>query len=971
MKKFYFVVLLLIGFQGFSQLTPGNLVIYRVGDGTAALTSNATAVFLDEYTTTGTLVQSIALPTTVSGSNKRITASGTATSEGLITRSTDGQFIFVTGYDADPGSASITSSTSTTINRVVGKINISGTVDATTALTDAASGGNPRSVVSTNGTDIWITGSTGGIRYTTLGATTSTQLNTTVTNLRQVNIFNSQLYVSSSSGTIRLGTVGSGTPTTSGQVITNLPGFPTSTGSPYGFFFADLDAGVAGVDVVYVADDGTSTGFQKYSLVGGNWVSNGSIAVTGNSLRGLTATVSGNTVTLYGTNGTSLVKLVDASGYNATISGTVTTLATAPANTAFRGVTLTPVAAGPTPTLTATPTTLPDFGNVNVGTNTTSQSFVLSGANLTGAPGNITVTAPSTDFQVSNNNSTWGPTTTIAYSSATLSNTNVYVRFTPQSAGFKSGNVTISGGGASSITVAVSGTGVAAPIPTITTTPLAPFGNVCINTTAGPNSFTINGSDLTNANITVGPLAGYTFSTTSGGTYTNSLTLTQPGGTYSQVIYVKFTPTAVQSYNGNIPVSGGGVASTVNVAASGAGINTAPAVTTDAASSITYNSATAAGSITATGCSAVTAYGIEYSTTNNFPTGTGTQVASTNLSGGNFTSNLTGLAASTVYYYRAYATNSGGTTYGAQQSFTTAPLPIALSATPLTAFGAVCVNNTAGPNSFVLNGQFLTTANINVGPLTGYTFSTTSNGTYSASLSLTQPGGTYSQTIYVRFTPTLVQSYNGNIPISGGGAPAITVAASGSGINTPATVTTGNSSNLTNHSVTLAGSIGATGCSNISDYGFEISGVRNFANGTGTKVSSSNLSGGSFSVNLDNLVQGAKYYYKAYATNLGGTSYGAIDSFTVLSIKNEFTIYPVPAARGQQVRITMNNLQPGYYGLQIINAEGRLVHQVNLNIQSNFINQVVTIPATLQRGMYQVQLVSYNKVVSRRKIFVL
>src|SRR4051812_24363275 len=67
--------------------TLGNLVVYRVGDGSAALAATATAVFLDEYTPTGTLVQSIAMPTVVSGANKRLTASGTATTEGFLTLS--------------------------------------------------------------------------------------------------------------------------------------------------------------------------------------------------------------------------------------------------------------------------------------------------------------------------------------------------------------------------------------------------------------------------------------------------------------------------------------------------------------------------------------------------------------------------------------------------------------------------------------------------------------------------------------------------------------------------------------------------------------------------------------------------------------------------------------------------------------------------------------------------------------------
>ena len=200
--------------------------------------------------------------------------------------------------------------------------------------------------------------------------------------------------------------------------------------------------------------------------------------------------------------------------------------------------------------------------------------------------------------------------------------------------------------------------------PTLSITGSVAFGNVCLNTTAGPLSFTINGSALTNANINLAALAGYTYSTTAAGTYTTTLSLTQGGGTYSQQIFVKFLPIAVQSYNGNIVVSGGGAPANANAAATGAGVNTAPSLTTGAASAITAISATCAGTNVVANCSAVSAYGIEYSTTNGFPNGTGTQVASANLAGGNFTSNLTGLTPTTTYYYKAYATNTGGTTYG-------------------------------------------------------------------------------------------------------------------------------------------------------------------------------------------------------------------------------------------------------------------------------------------------------------------
>lgn len=65
-----------------AAFTPGNLVIYRVGDGANTLTNTGNAVFLDEYTTAGVLVQSVPMPTTASGSNVPFIASGTATSEG-------------------------------------------------------------------------------------------------------------------------------------------------------------------------------------------------------------------------------------------------------------------------------------------------------------------------------------------------------------------------------------------------------------------------------------------------------------------------------------------------------------------------------------------------------------------------------------------------------------------------------------------------------------------------------------------------------------------------------------------------------------------------------------------------------------------------------------------------------------------------------------------------------------------------
>ena len=491
--------------------------------------------------------------------------------------------------------------------------------------------------------------------------------------------------------------------------------------------------------------------------------------------------------------------------------------------------------------------------------------------------------------------------------------------------------------------------------PVITVTSLASFGNVCINTTGGPNSFTINGTNLTNVNIAVGPLTGFSFSTTSGGTYTASLDLIQPGGNYTQQIFVNFSPVAVQSYNGNIPVNGGGAPAT-SVAAAGSGVNTAPSVTSGAASAITQTTATVAGTIPSVGCSPVTAYGIEYSTTNGFPNGTGTPVASSNLAGVNFSSALTGLTPGTIYYYHAYATNAGGTSYGVQLSFTTSA-PV-LTATPLTAFGANCINTTAGPNSFTINSNAVLATNINVGPLNGYGFSTTAAGTYTASLSLTHPAGPYSQTIYVRFSPVAVQSYNGNIPVSGGGAATINVAVSGSGVNTVATPVTGNANVLSANAVILDGSISSIGCSPVTGYGIEYSGISGLANGLGTKAVSSDLAGGNFSATLNGLVQGATYFYKAYAVNNGGIAYGTERSFTMKSIPDGFVLYSVPVKRGGSLHYTYKGIKPGHYGIQVFNSVGQLVFQRDIITPVNFIDDTFTIPARLGTGSYSIHIVS-------------
>lgn len=98
-------------------------------------------------------------------------------------------------------------------------------------------------------------------------------------------------------------------------------------------------------------------------------------------------------------------------------------------------------------------------------------------------------------------------------------------------------------------------------------------------------------------------------------------------------------------------------------------VATAPTVITSVVSSVTTTTAACGGNVTSAGTSAVTARGVCYGTSAN-PT-LSNNYTSNGTGIGVFSSFITGLTNSTTYYVRAYATNSTGTSYGIQRTFTT------------------------------------------------------------------------------------------------------------------------------------------------------------------------------------------------------------------------------------------------------------------------------------------------------------
>jgi len=324
-------MMLLICQNSSAQFTRGNLVVYRVGDGVSALSSAGTAVFLDEYTTAGSFVQSVALPTVASGSNASMVASGTASSEGLLNRSEDRQYLITTGYYASIGAASVASST---LPRVIAVVDKNENINTSTALTNFSSGNNFRSATSTNGTDLWGAGGANGICYATIGSTTATILTTSATNFRQVNIYNGQLYATSGSGTTRLVTVGAGLPNSGTPALTQLNGIPIAAPfSPYSFFMAS----VSGHNVIYTTNSGS---IDKYYDNAGTWTLSGTVSISGPT--GIIGSASGTSVSLYISTPTGIFALTDNTDYNGVLSGTPSSIAAPSANTYFRGLAFSP-----------------------------------------------------------------------------------------------------------------------------------------------------------------------------------------------------------------------------------------------------------------------------------------------------------------------------------------------------------------------------------------------------------------------------------------------------------------------------------------------------------------------------------------------------------------------------------------------------------------------------------------------------
>ena len=245
----------------------------------------------------------------------------------------------------------------------------------------------------------------------------------------------------------------------------------------------------------------------------------------------------------------------------------------------------------------------------------------------------------------------------------------------------------------------------------------------------------------------------------------------------ADVITISGTPTATGTFNYTIPLTGGcgSVNATGSITVSAV---LSATLTTTTVTSITATGASSGGNITVDGGTSITGRGIVWSTITG-PT-VSLMTKTTNGTGtGTFASMIIGLTASTTYYVRAYATNSAGTSYGNEVSFTTCTLNTAGTAS---SSPSLLVNTT------LTNIMISTTGATGIGTATGLPSGVTAS--WSADV------------ITISGTPTTTGTFNYTIPLTGGcgsvnATGSITVSAcptatiTDNGMNTYNTVTIG------------------------------------------------------------------------------------------------------------------------------------------------------------------------------------
>jgi hypothetical protein len=209
--------------------------------------------------------------------------------------------------------------------------------------------------------------------------------------------------------------------------------------------------------------------------------------------------------------------------------------------------------AGASPVITPSVASLTGFNYVFGFGPSTSQSFTFTGTDLTGYPGNITVDAGVTAYEVSTDNTNFFSSVTYGFTGASLAAQTVYVRLKASQAvaSYNLQAISITGGGASA---GITASGIVNPaVPSITVGAISPTNvfSTPNGTPSAVSTFTVSGINLSDP-LTISAVPGYEYSDNGGFTWVTSLNYITV--TVNKTIQVRLSGAAAGTFNGTITI---------------------------------------------------------------------------------------------------------------------------------------------------------------------------------------------------------------------------------------------------------------------------------------------------------------------------------------------------------------------------------------------------------------------------------
>ena len=297
-----------------------------------------------------------------------------------------------------------------------------------------------------------------------------------------------------------------------------------------------------------------------------------------------------------------------------------------------------------------------------------------------------------------------------------------------------------------------------------------------------------------------------------------------------------------------------------------------PMVTTLEIAGLSQTTAVAGGNVTSDGGAEVTARGVCWSTSQE-PTVEGEHTTD-GAGTGEYQSNLSGLTANTTYYVRAYATNSEGTAYGEEISFTTLeehivvePTVVTVSVSEVTETTAVTGGNVTSDGGGEVSARGVCWSTSQDPTVEGsHTTDGTGTGEFVSNLTDLNDNTTY----YVRAYATNEQgtSYGEQMSFT-------TV----KHIDLPE-VTTVEPTEIATTSAKTGGNVTSDGGGDVTAKGVCWSTSQNPT--LSDSFSTDGIGLGEYLSIINGLTINTTYYVRAYATNEAGTAYGEEFSFTTL-----------------------------------------------------------------------------------------